>query len=67
LIEYNKENFFKVFKILGQLYNVCEYDINKNKLYKLKKSKIKILLSGKLKNNFYLGQRNIYFLPKLKK
>lgn len=67
LIEYNKENFFKVFKILGQLYNVCEYDINKNKLYKLKKSKINILLSGKLKNNFYLGQRNIYFLPKLKK
>ncbi len=67
LIEYNKENFFEIYKLLKKIYNSYLYDINLNKLIMLNKKQIKLLVNGKMKKNFYLGQRNIFFLPKLQK
>ena len=61
LIEYNKENFFEIYKLLKKIYNSYLYDINLNKLIMLNKKQIKSLINGKMKKNFYLGQRNIFF------
>ena len=63
LVEYNPENFNKIYVYLKKLYRCYVFSISKNKLLKLSKIDIKKLLNGANKNNFFLSNRNIYFMP----
>ena len=63
LIEYNPENFKKIYKELKKLFSCYIYDVFKKKLIALNKFEIKKLLNGSKKNNFFLSNRNIYFIP----
>ena len=63
LIEYNSENFKKIYKELKNFYNCYVFNILKEKLVFLNKTEIKKLLNGTKKNNFFLSNRNIYFVP----
>jgi FkbM family methyltransferase len=62
LIEYNKENFFKIKKYLKN-YEKFIYDIELDKLVKLKQNLFKNTISRSSKINL-LSSRNIYFIPK---
>ena len=63
LIEYNPENFKKIYNELKNFYNCYVFNILKNKLVFLNRTEIKKLLNGTKKNNFFLSNRNIYFVP----
>jgi len=63
LVEYNPENFNKIYVHLKKFYRCYVFSISKNKLLKLSKIDIKKLLNGANKNNFFLSNRNIYFMP----
>ncbi len=62
LIEYNKENYHKIEKLLKG-YQSFFYDIKKNKLIKLEKKYLNTKIARTNKNNL-LSIRNIYFIPK---
>lgn len=65
LIEYNKEYFGNVKKILKN-YNPYVYDLKKNKMIKLTNKINKKFISRTTKDN-YLSIRNIFYIPKNKK
>ncbi len=62
LIEYNQENFFKIKKYLKK-YEKFIYNIELDKLIKLKKNSFENTISRSSKTNL-LSSRNIYFIPK---
>ena len=62
LIEYNKENFFKIKKYLKN-YECCIYDVSSDELIKFKKEWFRTRISRSNKKNL-LSSRNIYFVPK---
>ena len=62
LIEYNKENFFKIKKYLRK-YECYIYDVNSDELIKFKKEWFRSRISRSSKTNL-LSSRNIYFVPK---
>ena len=62
LIEYNKENFFKIKKYLKK-YECYIYDVNSDELIKFKKEWFRTRISRSNKKNL-LSSRNIYFVPK---
>ena len=53
LIEYNPENFKKIFKELKNFYNCFIYNIFEKKMNILTRTEIKSLLSGENKKNFF--------------
>ena len=55
-----------IFRYFIRYTNIFEDDAHGVAYLNLKKQ-IKSLVIGKMKKNFYLGQRNIFFLPKLQK
>ena len=61
LIEYNKENFFEIYKLLKKIYNSYLYDINLNKLIMLNKKQIKSLVNGKMKKTLPWTKKYIFF------
>ena len=63
LVEYNPENFKKIYVELNKLYNCYIYNVLKKSLSRLKDYEIKKLLNGSNKSNFFLSNRNIYFMP----
>ncbi len=62
LIEYNKENYMKICKILKN-YKQYIYNINEDKLFKIKNSFFSKDIGRSNKKNL-LSSRNIYFIPK---
>jgi len=62
LIEYNKENFFKIKKYLKG-YKTFIYNIELDQLIEFEKKKFKDTISRSSKTNL-LSSRNVYFIPK---
>lgn len=62
LIEYNPENFNKIYYELNEIYSCYIYNIISKKLETLTKLEINNLLNGSKKGNFFLSSRNIYFI-----
>lgn len=62
LVEYNKENYYRIVKILKD-YESFFYDIKTDKLIKLKKKYLNNKIARTNKKNL-LSIRNIYFIPK---
>ena len=65
LIEYNKEYFNNIKKLLKDYYPYI-YDLKNNKMIKLKNKINKKKISRTTKEN-YLSSRNIFYVPKIKK
>ena len=63
LIEYNPENFKNIYIQLKKSYKCYIFSIFQNKLINLSKKEMKQLLKGSNKSNFFLSNRNIYFMP----
>ena len=63
LIEYNPENFKKIYIQLKKSYKCYIFSIFQKKLINLSKKEMKQLLKGSNKSNFFLSNRNIYFIP----
>ncbi len=61
LVEYNKENFSEIRRILKD-YRAFIYKINDNKLIKIKNSFYNTIVARSNKFNL-LSNRNIYFIP----
>ena len=65
LIEYNQSNFKKIYYKIKKIYDCMIFDIEKNKLIKLKKQNIKNLILGKkLEKKYTKNSVNLFYIPK---
>ena len=65
LIEYNQSNFKKIYYKIKNIYDCMIFDVEKNKLIKLKKQNIKNLILGKkLEKRYTKNSVNLFYIPK---
>ena len=65
LIEYNHSNFYKIYNLIKNNYNVYRYDLAKNSLDKLKSVQIKQLIRGKiLEKKYKKNSVNLFYIHK---
>ena len=65
LIEFNKSNFYKIWKILDTKYNCFSYDIDKNNFRRFSNNKIEKLIKGKIFDKKYnKNSINLFLIPK---
>lgn len=65
LIEYNQSNFEKIYYKIKNIYDCMIFDVEKNKLIKLKKQNIKNLILGKkLEKRYTKNSVNLFYIPK---
>jgi hypothetical protein len=68
LVEYNKSNFIKIYKFLRNKYDCYFYNLDKNKLQKLKPQNIVQLINGEiLEDKYKKNSVNVFFISKNKK
>ena len=64
LIEFNKSNFYIIWKILNSKYNCFSYDIDKNNFRRFSNSEIKKLIKGKIYDKRYnKNSINLFLIP----
>ena len=64
LIEFNKSNFYTIWKILNKNYNCFSYNIDKNNFKRLSKSDIEKLIKGKIYDKKYnKNSINLFLIP----
>ena len=64
LIEFNKSNFYIIWKILNKNYNCFLYNIDKDNFRRFSKTDIKKLLEGKIYDEKYnKNSINLFLIP----
>ena len=64
LIEFNKSNFYIIWKILDTKYNCFSYDIDKNNFRRFSNNKIEKLIKGKIYDKRYnKNSINLFLIP----
>tara|TARA_Y100000741_G_scaffold330388_1_gene284948 strand:+ start:653 stop:1462 length:810 start_codon:yes stop_codon:yes gene_type:complete len=64
LVEYNQDNFGKIFNKLNKFYNFYYFNFIQNKMEIIHTNYIKKIIKNNLQRGFFLSERNIFLIKK---